>query len=60
MTDTLDGPDGPVEVTLIDAGAPVVIVPVMLSDSPAMRHRRRWMAAPTYWPGSRTCADRAR
>ena len=27
MTDTLDGPDGPVEVTLIDAGAPVVIVP---------------------------------
>jgi 2-methylaconitate isomerase len=27
VTDTLDGPDGPVEVTLIDAGAPVVIVP---------------------------------
>jgi 2-methylaconitate cis-trans-isomerase PrpF len=26
VTDTLDGPDGPVEVTLIDAGAPVVIV----------------------------------
>jgi 2-methylaconitate cis-trans-isomerase PrpF len=27
VTDTLDGPDGAVTVTLVDAGAPVVIVP---------------------------------
>ena len=60
-THTLDGPDGPVEVTLIDAGAPVVIVPADAVGLTGNETPSEVDApAPTYWPGSRTCAGRAR